>query len=232
MEDNFIGFSSKSTNFLKNLTMNNNRDWFNENKYDYNTFILEPMNKLVLDLSNFMLEIDDDLETLPAKSISRIYRDVRFSKNKTPYKNTMWITFKRSGKNWHGFPGFFFEITQTGFLLGMGFYSMTKNTRNNFRNYLLKNQESFIKIKSNFLDNKDNIFNIEGESYKRIPKDIEDILDEKLVSWYKRKKFYIITPIIENNDILFSSEKLIKYIEYNFSQISEFYKFLWDIYEE
>ena len=229
--ETFNYFSEKSTDFLKDLTMNNNRDWFKENRYDYDAYLLEPMKKLLIDLSSFMLDIDDEFEISPSKSVSRIYRDIRFSKNKAPYKNTMWITFKRPGKNWHGFPGFFFEITPTGFILGMGFYCMTKNTRINFRNYLLKNQNLFSKSKIKFLDNKSNVFNIEGEMYKRIPKDIESMLNKELTLWYRRKNFYVITPVIEDKTILYSSENLKNFIKHNFSQISDFYKFLWKIYE-
>ena len=230
IKNNFTGFSKKSTDFLRELTINNDRDWFKENRYDYDTCLLEPMRKLLIDLSTFMLEIDNEFEIYPTKAISRIYRDVRFSKNKAPYKNTMWITFKRAGKNWHGFPGFFFEITQTGFILGMGFYSMTKNTRENFRNLLLDNSNEF-RDKISFLNSNNNLFAIEGESYKRIPKDIELTLDKELLPWYKRKNLYTITPVIEDLELLYS-DRLIDNIKNNFSQISELYKFLWEIYEE
>ena len=226
----FTGFSKKSTDFLRDLTLNNNRDWFKENKYDYDNYLLEPMKMLLLDLIPSMLEIDDEFEISPSKSVSRIYRDIRFSKNKAPYKNTMWITFKRPGKNWHGFPGFFFEITATGFILGMGFYSMSKGTRENFRSFILKKSKEFKRV-INFLDMKNNLFHIEGESYKRIPKNVLPELDDDLLSWYKRKSFYIITSIIENNELLYS-QKLVQIIKDNFLQIAKFYKFLWKMYEE
>ncbi|MDA8210412.1 MAG: DUF2461 domain-containing protein [Clostridia bacterium] len=91
--ESFKGFSKSTLDFLKNLKANNNKVWFETHKQDYQEYLLKPLKDLVMDLSSFMLSIDPYLETKPAvnKTISRIYRDTRFSKDKSPYKSTMWI---------------------------------------------------------------------------------------------------------------------------------------------
>lgn len=91
----FNGFSPATLNFLRNLKANNNKLWFENNRQDYQTLLMKPLRNLVIDIGPFMLSIDPYFEVLPAinKTISRIYRDTRFSKDKTPYKTSMWINF-------------------------------------------------------------------------------------------------------------------------------------------
>ncbi|MHB8062813.1 MAG: DUF2461 family protein, partial [Ruminiclostridium sp.] len=105
---NFSGFQFQTLDFLSNLVLNNNKTWFDENKDNYQQYILDPLGRLVQDLSRPMLEIDPLFEVTPSvnKTISRIYRDTRFSKNKNPYKDSVWITFKRPGKEWSDVPSF------------------------------------------------------------------------------------------------------------------------------
>ena len=99
-ERSFEGFSNETIGFLKNLKENNNKLWFEENKEKYIHHLLTPMKYLVMDLSSFILSIDPLLEVTPSSgyTISKIYRDTRFSKDKSPYKIRMWITFKRRSK--------------------------------------------------------------------------------------------------------------------------------------
>ncbi|MEI6521625.1 MAG: DUF2461 domain-containing protein, partial [bacterium] len=123
-------FDKKTINFLQNLKENNDKVWFKENENDYRGFVLEPLQDLVEDLSDTMLDIDDEIETNPAigKTISRIYRDIRFSKDKSPFRSNMWITFKRPIKDWQDYPGFFFEIAPDHYCYGMGFYNASIKT--------------------------------------------------------------------------------------------------------
>ena len=71
-------------NFLKELKLNNNRDWFNENKQKFQS--------IIVDVKNFAEEVKDDLnlsDDIENLKIFRIYRDLRFSKDKTPYKTNI-----------------------------------------------------------------------------------------------------------------------------------------------
>lgn len=136
----FKGFSQESLDFLGNLKANNNRMWYEANRQVYINCLLEPLQNLVVDIGAFMLTIDPYLEVTPAidKTISRIYRDTRFSRDKSPYKSTMWITFKRPNKEWKDAPAFFFEISPDSYRYGMGFYSAGKKTMDRFRVWKIK----------------------------------------------------------------------------------------------
>ena len=121
-EGSFNGFSTDTLDFLRNLRANNHKVWFEDHKQDYQNYVLRPLQDLVTDLSSFMLTIDPLLETRPGvdKTISRIYRATRFSKDKSPYKSTIWITFKQPNRNWKDAPVYFLEICPDAYRFGMG----------------------------------------------------------------------------------------------------------------
>ena len=90
-------FNKNSFEFLSNLEANNTKDWFVNNKSIYQENIINPLKELISSLDIFIATIDNSLETKPVinKAISRIYRDVRFSKNKLPFKNHIGFHFRK-----------------------------------------------------------------------------------------------------------------------------------------
>jgi len=189
MIDKFEGFSSESFRFLRDLQEYNRKEWFELHKSDYQAYILKPLQALVAELGQFMLSIDPHLEVKPAvnRTISRVYRDTRFSKDKSPYKTSQWITFKRLTKDWKDFPAFFFEISPDSYRYGMGFYSASRETMDRFRRSIDSNPQAFAAAISFFTNQE--VFAIEGDEYKRplkadIPKEFEQ--------WYHRKSFYLV----------------------------------------
>ena len=101
-EKKFKGFSPKTLKFLKDLKAKNNKIWFKAHKADYENYVLQPMRDLVTDLGDVMLDIDPSFEITPAvnKTISKIYRDTRFSNDKSPFRSVVWFTFKNQKKDW------------------------------------------------------------------------------------------------------------------------------------
>ncbi|TAF47363.1 MAG: DUF2461 domain-containing protein [Sphingobacteriales bacterium] len=108
--------------FLTNLSLNNNRDWFLANKAHYETALQNVL--AVADAVLAQLKIIDKSipETLTAKkSVMRIYRDVRFSKNKEPYKNNFGIGFSAIGKN-SNYPGYYIHIQPNQSFIAGGYW--------------------------------------------------------------------------------------------------------------
>lgn len=96
--------------FLKKLSENNNREWFNANKADYEVArenVLQFTSKLISGLAKFDSTIPLDLS--PKDCVMRIYRDIRFSKDKTPFKTNFGIAISANGKNFNG-PGYYVHI--------------------------------------------------------------------------------------------------------------------------
>lgn len=186
----FNGFSPDTLKFLKSLKANNNKVWFDKHRVDYEKYVLEPLRNLVTDLGEFMLTIDPGFEITPTvnKTISRIYRDTRFSKDKSPFRSTVWITFKNRNKDWTTLAsGYFFELSVNSYRYGMGFYSAAPAVMSKFREMIDENPKEFLKAISFF--DKQNDFVLEGEKYKRI---LDKSKPEKIRNWYQRKNMYLV----------------------------------------
>ena len=113
-------FQKNNFQFLKDLQKNNNRDWFTENK---STFIeiQNHLKKVFLEMQ-VNLEKHDEIEKM---KIYRIYRDVRFSKDKTPYNPRYAVSFSRLGKQLRG--GYFLQIKPGESFIGGGFWQPEKD---------------------------------------------------------------------------------------------------------
>jgi uncharacterized protein (TIGR02453 family) len=185
----FTGFSQESLEFLKTVKEENSKTWFEKNRTVYNQYLLSPFRRLVSDLAPGILSIDPEIEVQPAinKTISRIFRDTRFSKDKSLYRDRMWLMFKRPGKDWTSFiPGFYFEISPNMYRYGMGFYTAAPKIMAAFREKIDDNPEKFAETIS-FME-KDKRYNLEGETYKRI---IPSTHSKNINKWYQMKTFYL-----------------------------------------
>ncbi len=101
---------SATFDFLKDLAENNNREWFQDNKARHDEArnnVLEFAGDIITGLSKIDPTVSPDLD--PKNCVMRIYRDVRFSKNKTPYKNNFGAGISQQGKNFNG-PGYYLHI--------------------------------------------------------------------------------------------------------------------------
>jgi len=178
-------------NFFDELSQNNNREWFNENKSRFEREVKEPFTRLVEDSINRMSQ-DDASFTLvkPADSIFRIYKDVRFSADKTPYKLHMAAVLGKGGRK--GLDGIYLHLGHDGTFIGGGAYDVPKEKLNAVRSFLLDNKEEFESIIQ------DPQFvkmcgEIKGERYVRTPEPwaqyVSDFPYMANKQWYFMKEF-------------------------------------------
>jgi uncharacterized protein (TIGR02453 family) len=218
----FTGFSPKTLKFLRGLRANNNKGWFEAHRADFEQYVLGPLRDLVTDLGDCMLDIDPRFEITPAvnKTISRIYRDTRFSNDKSPFRSTVWITFKNQNKDWTTrVCGYFFELSVNAYRYGMGFYDAAPAIMTKFREQIDENPKEFLKAISFF--SKQKTFVLEGEKYKRI---FDKSKPEMIQDWYQRKNMYLVCNR-KIDDKLFSSD-LVDNLKYGFGLIAPFYRYL------
>jgi len=97
MTDSFTGFRPEALDFLAALAANNDRAWFQPRKAEYERLLKEPLEALCVALADRFRERDVPLDADPARSPFRIYRDVRFSKDKSPYKAHLSASFAWAG---------------------------------------------------------------------------------------------------------------------------------------
>ena len=113
--------SKESLQFLEDLKANNNRDWFLANKKRYEVYKSD-YHQLIRDLLEVMKPLDPSLEMLEVKNCTfRINRDIRFSKDKSPYKTHMGIWLKSGATNGET-PGYYIQISKDNSFIGGGMY--------------------------------------------------------------------------------------------------------------
>jgi uncharacterized protein (TIGR02453 family) len=224
MDNSFNGFTPESLTFFENLAANNNKTWFEDHRDNFEQSLMEPLKLLVSDLSGAMLAIDSELITIPKvdKTISRIYRDTRFSRNKSPYKTCLWITFKRRSPDWKNAPCFFFEISADGYRFGMGFYSATRETMNNLRRFIEAKPAEFRKGVAAFAAQ--DIFTLEGERYKR---PLDRALPDDLQLWHNRKNVYFMCQRTVNGRLF--TRNISDDLSEGFGVLKPLYELLWRV---
>jgi uncharacterized protein (TIGR02453 family) len=121
----FPGFPLQMLHFFEQLTKNNNRDWFAKHKSDYGEHVLGPALAFVEAMQAPLAKISVRFLAVPKRqggSIMRIHRDVRFGKDKRPYKTNLGIHFRHEqGKDVHA-PGFYFHVDNEQVFLGAGIW--------------------------------------------------------------------------------------------------------------
>lgn len=155
--------------FLDILSKNNNREWFNENKNQY-LIAKEMFEKFVTKLIKQTSKFDTSLEGLDAKDcIFRIYRDVRFSKNKKPYKDHFGAYISNGGRK-SNLAGYYIHISNSKSFLGGGLHSPDKTTLKKIREDIDYDSSTLRKIigDKKFIKTYNSLF---GDKLKIAPKD-------------------------------------------------------------
>jgi len=184
--------------FLRDLEANNNRDWFNEHKQTYLLAVREPLLQLIADFGPLLSAISPHFLAIPKAnggSLFRIYRDVRFSKNKDPYKTHAGIHFRHAaGKNAHA-PGFYLHIKPGSVFIAMGLWQPEMAVLTNIRHSIAEDPEFWTSIITE--EDFASTFKLEGESLKRPPKGFD--ADHRLIDEIKRKDFVGVCRITEKD---------------------------------
>ncbi|WP_126973891.1 DUF2461 domain-containing protein [Gynurincola endophyticus] len=188
--------------FLKDLDANNNREWFNDHKDRY-LAIKEQFDVYIQELINSISEFDPEMSMVtPQEAVYRIYRDIRFSLDKTPYKNYMSAIIKSGGKK--SFRSCYYVQLQPGqsfFAGGMGM--MDPKLAKALRNDIYYNIEEFRGIVEHpdFAGN----YSMYGESFKKVPSPYP--ADFEYADWLKYKLYL---PFSVVPDTFFTGKDIVK----------------------
>ncbi|MFV0419958.1 MAG: DUF2461 domain-containing protein [Dysgonomonas sp.] len=184
----FKGFTPETFQFFKDLKENNYKEWFDAHKHIYESEILNPLKAFFTTLFPAMHNIDAGFEMRAHRSMSRIYRDIRFSKNKEPYKDFMWLVFQLpvTREEWKDYPGYFLELRADGYTLGLGLFQPKKKVMDSFRDEISYDADEFQRVtQSNVLDRG---YTVNGEEYKR---PIANDLPEYFQQWIQKKGIWV-----------------------------------------
>ncbi len=184
----FEGFPAESIAFLKKLKKNNDRDWFKAHKDDYEQFVKLPMQSFIASLQPLFGDFAPQFDVHPKRSMFRIYRDTRFSSDKTPYKTHMAAHFVLKGKP-KGFEGsgYYLHIAPGEVFIGGGIYMPDNDQLKKIRKTLADNSKEFLSIVNKPSFKK--IFPaINGDKLIRPPKGYAP--DHPMIEWLKMKQFF------------------------------------------
>ena len=134
MNDEFKGFPKEIIDFFWELRMNNNTEWFRENKDRYDTLVKTPMKLFSDEMAERLNNMKLGESFVPA--ISRANRDIRFAKDKSPYKDRKWVVFNYREGHWQGKICFYFEVAPEGWCCGVGSYESDSAFLTRYRNKL------------------------------------------------------------------------------------------------
>ena len=205
---NELSFPQSAIKFLTALSKNNNKDWFEKNRIRYDFELLRPAMQFVIDLGEKLTELSPNINAIPKidKSIFRLYRDVRFSKDKVPFKTNLGLYFWEGHGKKMECSGLYFHIEPKLFFLGAGMYLFTKDQLKKYREIVsdpVKGKQ-LNDVLSTLLKNKK--FEIGGKTYKKTPRGFDPdynyndlLLHSGLYVYYESTDFNELTktdPVI------------------------------------
>lgn len=167
MRSGFPGFPGEGIQFLRSLARNNNRDWFLPRKPIFEEKVKQPMRQLVEAVNVAMKSFAPEYVADPDKAIFRIYRDTRFSKDKTPYKDHISASFPRRGLPCGA--GYYFEVSPKEVGIGGGIYMPSPETLRAIRQHIAEHHEKLRRL-TQTRTVKQLFGDLQGEQLTRVPK--------------------------------------------------------------
>jgi len=219
MSSPFPGFPREALQFFRGLARNNRREWFLPRKPLFEEKVKEPMRQLVDAVNVALHEFAPEYETDPDRAIFRIYRDVRFSKDKKPYKEQIAATFRRHGAAHHQ-GGFYFAVSHKTVAIGGGVYAPDPEHLLAIRQHIAERHEEFRRILA-ARDVRRLFGNLEGEQLWRVPR---GFAADHPAADLLRFKYYILFKQLPPS--LATSPKLYKEIVDRFRVMVPFLRFL------
>jgi uncharacterized protein (TIGR02453 family) len=204
-------FSKDFVKFFEELEKNNHKEWFDENRKRYEKELKEPFKAFVGDLILSIQKFDPEIMIKPKDAIFRINRDIRFSKNKQPYKNNVAAYISKISKK-EQFPGYYVHLDAEGIWLGGGLYDLSTENIYKVRQEILYNENN---LKEAFDANgfKKEFGELQGKKNKILKAPFKEYGEEIPILYQKQFYFmkqYAISKITSDNLVEFCSSRFEK----------------------
>jgi uncharacterized protein (TIGR02453 family) len=194
VKSGFPGFSAEAMQFFRGLARNNKREWFLPRKPVFEGHVKQPMNELVEAVNADMKRFAPDYVTDPARAVYRFYRDTRFSKDKSPYKQHIAASFRhRQLGGEGGGAGFYFAVSHKEVAVGGGVYMPAPETLLAIRGHLAEHHREFRKLLANKAV-RTLLGDLQGEQLTRVPKGFAACDPAADLLRYKQFLLYIELP--------------------------------------
>lgn len=178
----FQQFKPEMLDFLAENHIRNDKTWYDKHKPVYQKLVVEPFHQLIEEMADTMLSIDPQFVTIPNKSLSRVRRDTRFTKNKDLYRDHAWIVFRHPHCRLGDSLCYYFEIEQDGWGYGVGYHDFPRPVRDEYREMILHQDVHYLAGRKAIEQTP--AFSLYGACYKRLP--FPDAPQEEQI-WLNRK---------------------------------------------
>ena len=210
-------FTKDMLDFMMDIRFNNNKAFMTTMRDKYIRVMRDPYYRLIEQLAPTMKAIDPDMEVRPVKCLSRIFRDTRYSHDKSPYRDHHWIAFRKQGVPRDQSVMFWFEIRLEYVSWGMGFWGENKEALESLRRKMAAKPDELLSLLP-ILNN--NHFILEGRRYQR--KSVPESLPASLRDWYLSREIYLTRQGVDPNWIF--EEDLHQRLIADYLLLEPFYK--------
>ena len=215
-------FTQNTFRLLDELAANNNRTWFEKNKNNYELLVREPALKFIEEMSPALASFAPYFRAEARKiggSLMRVYRDTRFSRDKTPYKTNIGIQFRHQlGKDVHA-PGFYVHIATDECFFAVGCWHPEADALNGIRTLIAEKPDKWLAVRDDKKFNAE--WNLSGDSLTRPPRGYD--VNHPFILDIKRKD-YIALSALSQAEV--TGRGLVKLTEKRFAATVPFMKFL------
>lgn len=192
-------FTEETFTFLSALAANNNREWFEEHRHEYEDSVRTPALAFISDIAAELAVTSPHFLALPKKvggSLMRIHRDTRFGRDKRPYKSNIGIHFRHeAGKDVHA-PGYYLHLEPDGCFVGAGIWRPDATALGRIRDAIISREREWLAARDDATFRKD--FLLGGEVLRNPPRGYAK--DHPLIEDLKRKDF-IATATLDQGEI-------------------------------
>jgi uncharacterized protein (TIGR02453 family) len=184
--------TSDMLQFLYELSQNNNKDWFEKNKKRYEDTVKKPFDQTVEEIISRIERFEPEFNLIPKDCTYRIYRDTRFSNDKTPYKTHVAAVFSKGGKKNMAYPGYYLHLEYGNLMVGGGGYFLEKEPLHRIRTHIAQDPDTFRELiqapafKNRFGD-------LKGEVNKVLPPEFKETAKKEPL--LAHKQFYFMAEL-------------------------------------
>jgi len=142
----FQGFPEETIRFFLDLRFHNEVPWFHAHREEYESYIREPFRNFIEAMTPVVTNIADDFETRPNRCLARINRDIRFTRDKSPYRDHMWLLFRRAGEEREHSVMYWFELSPEVVEWGLGFWGPNRPAMDALRKRMVEKPREVVNV--------------------------------------------------------------------------------------
>ncbi len=185
----FSGFPEETVRFFLDLRFHNDAAFFNVHREEYERVVRAPFYAFIEAMAPAVKQVADDMEMRPDKCLARIRRDTRFSKDKTPYRDHLWLLFRRGGEARDSAVMYWFELAPERVEWGLGFWGNNRPAMDALRKRMREKPDEVLQaLREAGVPGKG--LETYGDRYQRMA--MPDTLPQELKEIYPLKELYVM----------------------------------------